>query len=328
MQLEHFVITRFCLRERWLERRAVAPGTMVDPLASRVIDLRLRLLEMLCLPGLRAQTNRDFTWVLLIEHDLGEAARRRLRDMTRGMDRVRFLECRADSPPQWERLGWLEPLWEVRPDCVITTFNDDDDALPRRYVEAVQSHARGLAAQDRLPPFKIAGAKRVIQWDMVFTPDAPLGWVRPWQGRASVPACGCSLLCRYPAFDFSVRALKHGNAERYCDFLAEPASEDVRLVRQRFLQAARDARVGRVPTGRDAFFDASRAAGAVLVSNHGGNFCALRLNPSPQEEVSTRRVQGAATFPDVSVDWRAVQRHRRCFRSSRVRSRLLERGLA
>ena len=327
MRLKHFVITRFCLR--WLQHRPVLPGmrvppSMMDPLAPHTVDLRLSLLKILCLPGLRAQTSQDFTWVLLIDHDLGKTARRRLRDMTRGMNRVRILEYRADAPPQWEHLGWLEPLLEDRPDYVVTTVNDDDDALPRRYVEVVQSHARELAAQDRLPPFKLAGARRIVQWEMVFTPDAPFGWIGPWWGGASVASCGFSLLCRYPAFDFSVLGLRHKCAEQYGAIL-EPANKHVGLTWRRFLLAARDARVGHVLTGRDFFFDVSRAAGAVLMSNHGDNGQTQRLRRSPQEDASARRVQGAATFPDVSIDWRAAQRCRRHFRSSRVRTRLLER---
>lgn len=325
MTLKHFVITRFCLRSRWLQRRTVLPG-MTDPRAPRTVDLRLRLLEMLCLPGLRAQTSQDFTWVVLIEHDFGKAARRRLRDMTRGMNCVHFLEHRADASPQWVHLGWLEPLLKDRPDYVITTVNDDDDALPRRYVEVVQSHARDLAAQDRLPPFKLAGAKRIAQWHMDFTPDAPFGWTEPWWGTVSVASSGFSLLCRYPAFDFSVLGLRHEYAEQYGDVL-RPANKHVGLVWKRFLLAARDAQVGHVLTGRDFFFDASRDAGAVLISNHGDNSQTWRLNQNPQENVSARRVQGAATFPDVSIDWQAVQRHRRHCRSSRVRARLLKRRL-
>ena len=327
MTLEHFVITRFCLRE--YPRRLFAPGRM-PPLTPRTFDLRLRLLETLCLPGLRAQTNRDFTWVLLINHDLDEAIRRRLRGLTRGMGRVRFLEVRPGALPQMKRLCWLKkkPLLEGCPDYVVTTINDDDDALPRRYVEVVQSHARDLAAQDRLPPFKLAGAKRIVQWNMVFTPAAPFGWTAPWRGAVSVASSGFSLLCRYPTFDFSVLSLKHEYAERYGDLLTTNDDDDhVGLVWKRFLRAARDAQVGRIPMGRDVFFDASCDAGAVLVSNHGDNCQTWRLNQSPQEDASVRRVQGAATFPDVSIDWRAAWLHRRCFHPSTVRSRLLEHQL-
>ena len=85
MTLTHFVITRFCLRDPRQRRRRP-----MDPLAPRNVDLHLRLLETTCLPGLRAQTNRSFTWVLLIDRALGSEARQRLRAMTRGMDRVRI----------------------------------------------------------------------------------------------------------------------------------------------------------------------------------------------------------------------------------------------
>ena len=124
-------------------------------------------------------------------------------------------------------------------------------------------------------------------------------------------------------------------AQTYGDFLEPPPDEHVRLVRQWLLQAARDARVGRIPMGPDTFFDASRDTGAVVMANHGGNFQPWRLNRGPrpgvqgaceagvagpeapasgrdhtggrrsQEEIPARRVQGAATFPDVSIDWQA-----------------------
>ncbi len=333
--LEHFVITRFCLRDRWLHRRTgLTAFRTMDPLTPRTVDLRLSLLETTCLPALRSQTNRDFTWILLIDRDLGRAARQRLRDMTHGMDRVRFVEYRADAPQPLERLGWLAPLWQSRPDYVVTTLNDDDDALPRRWIEVVQSHARHLAAQDRLPPFQLAGARRIVQWDMIFTPGAPFGWAGPWRGLASVASCGFSLLCRWPAFDFSVFGLSHMYAETYGDFLTPSPSEHVRLVRQWLVQAARDARVGRIPMGRDAFFDASHDAGAVVIANHGGNFEPWRLNrgPWPGENEGPALERGfrpadAATFPDVEIDWQAAERHHRHFRPWRVRSRLLEHRL-
>ena len=328
MTLTHFIITRFCLRNPWPYRRRP-----IDPLAPRNVALRLRLLETICLPGLRSQTNRDFIWVLLIDHALDPETRQRLQALTRGMDRVRFCEYRADLAQQMQGLGWLAPLWTDRPDHVLTTINDDDDALPRRYVEVVRSHARDLAAQGRLPPFKLIGAKRIHQWDMVFTPDAPLGWVGPWRG-AAVCQCGFSLLCRYPAFASSVLDLNHKFAETYCDFSTPPPTEHVRLTRQWLLQAAGNA-AGRerLPTGRDAFFDASRDAGAVVMSNHGGNTRQRRMNLGPSARrpkglaspaAPPRRVQDATAFPDVSIDWQAAQRHGRHFRPWRVRARRLE----
>ena len=49
--LEHFVITRFCLRDRWLHRRTgLTAFRTMDPLTPRAVDLHLSLLETTCLP--------------------------------------------------------------------------------------------------------------------------------------------------------------------------------------------------------------------------------------------------------------------------------------
>ncbi len=340
MKLAHFVITRFCLSGGVRLFRACDGPPLdfwsSDPLEPWLVNHRLKLLEAICLPGLRSQTNQDFTWVLLVDADLREDFKARLRNLARARDRVVLHEHRSDAPDRLETLGWLDCLPASRPDYVLTTLNDDDDLLPRRFVEVVQSHAVEPNAQGRLPPFKIMGATRIVQWDMLFTRDAPLGWAAPWRGSASVACPGFSLLCRYPAFDFSVLGLRHSFATVYFDFHAPPPIENVRFYRQAFLEAARDARVGMIPTGDDAFFDASRQAGAVLMSNHGANMTSAQpwrlsfpAHTVPREPPVTRRkVLGAETFPDASLDWDAVRRYSNAFRSWRVGLRLLKRRLS
>lgn len=162
MKLAHFVITRFCLSggDR-LFRACDGPPLdfwSSDPLEPWLVDHRLKLLEAICLPGLRSQTNQDFTWVLLVDADLREDFKARLRNLARARDRVFLHEHRPDAPDRLETLGWLDCLPASRPDYVLTTLNDDDDLLPRRFVEVVRSHAVELDAQGRLPPFKIMGA--------------------------------------------------------------------------------------------------------------------------------------------------------------------------
>ena len=338
MKLAHFVITRFCLRGRRLLGDVDGPWFgSIDPLTPRTVNLRLKLMEMTCLPGLLSQTNQNFTWVLLIDAGLQEGFKERLRDLTRARDRVVLHEYRTDLPDRLETLDWLGPLLTDRPDYVCTTLNDDDDTLPRRFVDVVQSHAFDLDERGRLPPFKLMGAKRIVSWDMLFTPDAPRGWAVPWRGAASVASCGFTLLCRYPAFDFCVLGLKSYYAETYFDFPRAPPAENVRFYRQRFLEAASNARVGRIPMGDAAFFDASQQAGAVLMSNHGANLQSWRLSrrrgrsggtPGPGGgHVPYRKVLGAETFPDVANDWAAVHCHARHFTPWRVGLRLIERKL-
>ena len=332
MKLAHFVITRFCLRatDRRLFRDVDGPTFgWGNPLKPRSVDLRLKLLEMTCLPGLLSQTNQDFTWVLLVDAGLQEGFKERLREMTRAKDRVVLHEHRPDAPDRLEKLGWLDPLLSDRPDYVLTTVNDDDDVLPRRFVDVVQSHAFALSAQDRLPPVQLMGVKRKMRWDLVFTQDAPLGLAGPSHTTAPVPSCGFSLLCRYPAFDFSVLGMKHYYAETFFDFHTPPPAENVRFYRQAFLEAARDARVGRIPMGPQAFFDTGPRAGTVVMSNHGSNLQFWRLSSrlGRSDRVSRRKVLGTPTFPDVSIDWDAARRHARHFSPWHVGLRLLKRKL-
>ena len=323
MRVAHFIITTFCVRGgRWLNHVDGPSFKDVNPLRPRNVDLRLKLLETTCLPGLLSQTNRDFTWVLVVDANLDRRAKQRLEALARRAGRVWLQEYRAGAPARWERLGWLEHLMDGRPDFVLTTLNDDD-VLPRRFVETAQSHVAELDREGRLPPYKIICNRSAVHWHMAFTRKAPLGWTSPWRAQAvpAVPACGFSLLCRYPAFDFSVLVLRHRYAESYFDFRARPPARNVEICRRLFLEAARDARVGRIPTNADGLFDAS-AAGAVVMTNHGGNRRPWSLAAVAGRD--RRPVLGARTFPDVRIDWDAVRSYAGHFGGWRLMMRRAE----
>ena len=334
MRVAHFIITRFCVRGgRWLNHVDGAWFSAVNPLRPRNVDFRLKLLETTCLPGVLSQTNRNFTWVLVVDANLDRRAKQRLEELARRAGRVWLQEYRAGAPTKWERLGWLEPLMDDRPDFVLTTVNDDDDALPRRFVETAQSHVTELDREGRLPPYKIICNKSAVYWHMAFTRKAPLGWTSPWRVsrrkmnrwmEMKVPACGFSLLCRYPAFDFSVLGLQHRYAESYFDFRARPPTRNVEINRRRLLEAARDARVGRIPTNADGFFDAS-AAGAAVITDHGGNQTSWQLTAGPDRDL--RPVLGAHTFPDVCIDWDAARSYAGHFGGWRLMMRRAESAL-
>ena len=339
MNLAHFVITRFCVRDsRWLKRIDGPWFGPTDPLRPRHVALRLALLEMLCLPGILGQTNQNFTWVLLVDAALPPAARERLAALAERKARVRIHEYRADGTEPVDALGWLRPAFPTPlPDYVLTSLCDDDDALPRRYVETVQNHVARLPHANKEPaPFKTIAGKRFLQWDMAFSTAAPRGWMREWRGepggvralaegkrRLTNQSPGFALLCRYPAFDFSVLGMKHALAETYFDYQVPPLRPNAGIVRARFLQAARKAGIANVPGGADAFFDASDA-GAAVMGNHGANLDPRRLatcDDPPQ------RVIGAETCPDAAIDWDAVDRHADHFRRPARTVRRLELAL-
>ena len=114
VRVAHFIITRFCVRGgRWLDHVDGLWFKDVNPLRPRNVDLRLKLLETTCLPGLLSQTNRDFTWVLVVDANLDRRAKQRLEALARRAEsvlydrrgvrdaalRARALRSRASSPP-------------------------------------------------------------------------------------------------------------------------------------------------------------------------------------------------------------------------------------
>ena len=344
MNLAHFVITRFCVRDGpWLKRIDGPWFGPVNPLRPRNLALRLALLEMLCLPAILAQTNQNFTWVLLVDAGLPAAVRRQLDALAERKERTHIHEYRADGTEPVDALGWLRPAFpETTPDYVLTSVCDDDDALPKRYVETVQNHVAGLEpsageregvplARKDPPPFKTVASKQFLQWDMAFSAAAPRGWMREWRGARTLPdgsrslvnlSPGFALLCRYPAFDFSVLGLKHALAETYFDYKVPPPRPNAAIVRSRFLQAARDAGIANVPSGPDAFFDAS-GAGAAVIANHGANLDPRRLGTRD----APQRVSGAENCPDAAIDWAATDRHAHHFRRPARAVRRLEQAL-
>ena len=329
MKIAHFVLTRLRIRDERMFGRLDGPQFGAIPLTSRTVDFRLKLLETVCLPGIRSQTSRDFTWVLLVDRALDAGVKHRLRTLAGGAKvRVHLHEYsgRAGaSVPPLERLGWLEPLMAERPDYVLTTVADDDDALPRRFVEAARSRVLDLARRGALPPFGLLGTRQVMEWDMVFTPRAPLGWAKaPVDGLFFPASCGFSLLCRWPDYDFSVLGMRHKHAANYFDFRTPAASRNAAIYRRWFVEAARAEGGRRVPSGEDALHDLGPAAGAALQTNHGANLQLWRLGEGRSKR---RRVLGAGTFPDVAVDWDALRRHAADFRWWRTVSRRLVRGL-
>ena len=335
MKLAHFVITRFCIRDpKWLAHLDGPWFGATNPLRRRNVALRLRLLEMTCRPALLAQTNQDFTWVLVADANLPAAAKRRLAELARGCDRVFVHEYRARTADRVDTLGWLRHLFAAQaPDYVLTTLCDDDDALPRRYIETLRDHVAALTPP---PPFKVLASRNTLQWNMAFSRAAPRGWVSPWRStggpvqrlqdggfHVTIASPGFSLLCRYPAFDFSVLGMKPVLAQTYFDFSVPAPMANAAIYRERFLRAARAAGVTRIPNSQDAFFDAS-TAGASVMGNHGAN-----LQPCRPATIGApwQRVAGAETFPDVAIDWAAADRHARHFRRGARTVRRLELAL-
>ncbi|MDA7965519.1 putative rhamnosyl transferase [Ruegeria sp.] len=98
------------------------------------LEERFRLFETLTLPGLQAQTDEDFDFVIVIGDCLPKAALDRLHDLTSGMPQVRII---AQAPGE-HRTVMKRILNTARRDTAQPCLQfrlDDDDAVAVNFVE-------------------------------------------------------------------------------------------------------------------------------------------------------------------------------------------------
>ncbi|MHA6325073.1 putative rhamnosyl transferase [Roseivivax sp. CAU 1753] len=134
-----------------------------DDLASRIaylyaperLDERLRLFETVCLPSLRAQSDPDFTFVVLVGDSLPADARARLDAMVADLPQV-VIEA---QPPGPHRQVCQDVINATRDDITAPCLqfrHDDDDAVAVNFVASLRKAAADcapLCAEHRLVGF-------------------------------------------------------------------------------------------------------------------------------------------------------------------------------
>ncbi len=331
MELEHFVITAFSIRNY-----VTVVGE--DPLKPQALEYRFKVFELTCLPSIISQTNQNFAWVFMIDKDLKPDYRSRLRKLVQSKNRVHFIEF---SPSlSRAKLDWLKPFFHSIPDYVLTTQLDDDDALPRNYVDALQSHLIETEEKEKLPPVKVIGARQRIYWELNTSPSAPLGYKKQPTFRSTalrikqedfVESAGFSLSCKYPEYNFSFLGLQHYAAGNYFNWEEPPLVEHVENVRKEFGQIiiGSDGKSLRDWPVKDTFYDISETVGPVLAGSHIENDQVLKFYLG----VNREKVLGPETFPNIEVDLDCMKKYSDFFRmsfSSRIRklSRICRRYLS
>jgi hypothetical protein len=306
VKIAHFIITWFSVRgPGWREK--------FDPLNPQDLEFRFKLFEITCLPSILGQTNQGFVWVIIIDKDLQPKYLRKMRD---------FISVRPASVLHtynpgcnYSGLKWLEGYLSQEPHYVLTTNHDDDDSLPRGYVNALQAEVRKSELKHELIPLAILGAKDIVQWDLITSDDAPLGWKCPWHRTIRVSSCGFSLSCLRGAYDFSVQAVKHSAAENYLAFNTSAKNEYIesfrRLVKTKSAQKGIDVESWRA---EDTFHDLSPTIGPVLMTNHFTNNQAGRLY---EKKPSYTKVSGPESFPEFDINWSIARRYSAEFHSAK-----------
>ncbi len=312
LKLEHIIVTRFSFRGKDALKHLDGPTWKVseDPLQFERMELRFKIFESTCLPSVMAQAGREFSWIIIVDKDLQAPFRSRLESLLQG--RGNFFIHTYDAEDKLDRLGWLEPYMQTRPDYVITTNLDDDDVLPNNFTSMIRKHISSTFQAGDLPPVKTLGVKEIIQWDMITSRHAPLGWRSPWHRGKRTSSCGFSLLVRYPCFPFCVLGMKHSHAENYFDFTRPPKDRHEELCRSAFVAAGNesDQRIDNF-SANSMFHDLSSETGPVLMSNHTDNDQRRRLYERKSGKVP---VTGPETFPNLTVDFKSIEKYSEDFR--------------
>jgi hypothetical protein len=104
-----------------------------------------------------AQTDQEFSWIIIVDRDLQARFRSRLESLLQG--RGNFFIHTYDPEDKLDRLDWLEPYMQTTPDYVLTTNLDDDDVLPNNFTSMIHKHISSAFQAGDLPPVKTLGVK-------------------------------------------------------------------------------------------------------------------------------------------------------------------------
>ena len=284
MRFQHFVITRFSHRidrsgpdAEFLDRIRPSREGEYDPLDPAKLDQRLRLFEVICAPGVAAQTCKNFTWVLVIDRQLPPEYRERVAALANRHPHTVLHEYDPTSSTRGTK--WLKPyITEPAPDHLLTTLLDDDDGLPRRFAEELQRWVTERG--DDAAPIEFFGATDAVEWDLAVERRAPRGYWADWhRDEVPVPSCGVSMLARYPDYPLAITGVHHGATNKLLDW-SYSFGDYKRFTRLRALiEELADAAGDRLQDydPRDTFHDTVERIGRPLMANHGDNGQGFRL---------------------------------------------------
>jgi len=105
-------------------------------------EYRQLLLEHLTLASIDAQTSKDFLWLIGIDRDMPQEARKRLDGMVEGRPHIRLLEVELKRDFKGAVANWVSTqASEMGARWIMTTRLDDDDAIHRELVERLHREA-------------------------------------------------------------------------------------------------------------------------------------------------------------------------------------------
>lgn len=144
--IRHYILTRFNIR-LWRADKHLQPT-----LGDEWLESRFQLFEQYCLPSVAAQSEKNFTWIVLFDRQTPQSFKDRFTNYWEQCHQLRPIFVRSDAGHMFRvvfRQVIAQDIQKLRDegqvvDKVITTYLDNDDAICTDYVERVQQAAQGL----------------------------------------------------------------------------------------------------------------------------------------------------------------------------------------
>lgn len=141
VEFSHFIITRFNVN--------IYPSDFQARLENAWLSMRLDLFQKYCFPSVRAQTNQDFTWLVLFDEKTPDMYKRIIEAYAKYENFVP-LYCGAYDQVMPRTVEYMQ---QAAPDAewLLTTRLDNDDALSTKFVHCVHEVVHSLSEEHLKP---------------------------------------------------------------------------------------------------------------------------------------------------------------------------------
>lgn len=125
----HYLITRFSVNFGGMNTKNV-----FEP---KRLDEHIELFVRMCYPSVVNQTNKNFTWLIVIDRNLPMPYQNKLANIIKDSP-VKIKVVMWNNKYQFGQLNWI-PMDKIRK-YIITTRIDDDDAIHPQLIEMIQKY--------------------------------------------------------------------------------------------------------------------------------------------------------------------------------------------
>lgn len=152
---------------------------------SKWTDKRFPLFEQYCFPSIKAQTNQNFDWLIIIDPSTSTAQRKRLQALLDQRPRTYLIEYEDWDLVEIPVNEWLQKSC-TKVEYVITSRVDNDDVLHQTFMEEVRATAMKLKNESLINYtngycLQIRPNKKNLLYQYDFNDNSFMSFVEPMQ---------------------------------------------------------------------------------------------------------------------------------------------------